>query len=104
MNGYLGVGSGPYNAGYRQFNKLGELITPSPSMTWVFHDEREDSINDGWFAVDMGSFDPFKPSADTIVDYPASYHNMAGGMAYADGHSEIRKWLDTRTAPVIKPG
>lgn len=104
MNGYLGERSGPYTSGYNQFKKLSQLITPSPGNTWVFHDEREDSINDGWFAVDMGSFDPFRPTADTIVDYPASYHNMAGGMSYADGHSEVKKWLDQRTAPVLKFG
>jgi prepilin-type N-terminal cleavage/methylation domain-containing protein len=104
MNGYLGDRSGPYTGGYNQFKKMSELIVPSPASTWVMHDEREDSINDAWFAVDMGSFDPFRPAADTIVDYPASYHNMAGGMSYADGHAEIRKWLDPRTAPVLKFG
>lgn len=104
MNGYLGLGSGPYSAGYRQFTKITDLNRPSPSMTWVFHDEREDSINDGDFAVDMGSFDPYMPLADTIVDYPASYHNRAAGYGFADGHSEIRKWLDSRTAPVLKRG
>ena len=104
MNGYVGDRSGPYTSGYNQFRKMGELITPSPSMTWVFHDEREDSINDGWFAVDMGSFDPMRPTADTIVDYPAGYHNRAGGMSYADGHSEVKKWLDPRTVPTLRFG
>jgi prepilin-type processing-associated H-X9-DG protein len=104
MNGYLGDRSGPYTSGYNQFKKTSQLNTPAPSNTWVFHDEREDSINDGWFAVDMGSFDPFRPTADTIVDYPAGYHNKAGGMSYADGHSEIRKWIDARTVPNLKFG
>jgi prepilin-type N-terminal cleavage/methylation domain-containing protein/prepilin-type processing-associated H-X9-DG protein len=104
MNGYVGDRGGPYTSGYHQFKKMSELIVPSPSSTWVFHDEREDSINDGWFAVDMGSFDPMRPTADTIVDYPAGYHNKAGGMSYADGHSEVKKWLDARTVPVLKPG
>lgn len=102
MNGYLGPRGGPYTGGYRQFTKLTEL--PSPSKTWVFIDEREDSINDGWFAVDMNSYDPQRSSAHIIVDYPASYHNRAGGLSFADGHSEIRKWVDARTAPVLRPG
>jgi len=38
---------------------------------------------------------------DKIVDYPASYHNKAGGFSFADGHSEIKKWQDGRTAPNI---
>ena len=104
MNWYLGQGSSAYTSGYRVFQKASDLITPSPASTWVVHDEREDSINDADFAVDMTSFDPIRPAGDIIVDYPASYHNMAGGMSYADGHSEIKKWLDPRTAPVLKPG
>jgi prepilin-type N-terminal cleavage/methylation domain-containing protein/prepilin-type processing-associated H-X9-DG protein len=105
MNAYVGDRSGPYNGlPYHQFKKSSELIAPSPSNCWVMHDEREDSINDAWFAVDMASFDPIRPTADTIVDYPASYHNGAGGMSYADGHSEIKKWLDPRTRPVLKFG
>jgi prepilin-type N-terminal cleavage/methylation domain-containing protein len=104
MNAYLGDRSGPYTAGYNQFKKMSELIAPSPTGTWVFHDEREDSINDGWFAVNMDSFDPPKPASDIIVDYPAGYHNRAGGMSYADGHSEVKKWLDPRTTPILKKG
>ena len=44
------------------------------------------------------------PKSYTIVDYPASYHNRAGGFSFADGHSEIRKWQDGRTTPVLKKG
>jgi prepilin-type processing-associated H-X9-DG protein len=40
----------------------------------------------------------------TIVDYPASYHNRAAGFSFADGHSEIKKWLDGRTVPNLKAG
>jgi prepilin-type processing-associated H-X9-DG protein len=36
------------------------------------------------------------------VNYPASYHNHAVGIAFADGHSEIRKWLDARTMPPVR--
>ena len=37
----------------------------------------------------------------TFVDVPASYHNGACGYGFADGHSEIHKWLADRTkAPV----
>jgi prepilin-type processing-associated H-X9-DG protein len=35
----------------------------------------------------------------SIVDYPSSYHNGSGGLNFADGHSEIHKWLDPRTNP-----
>jgi len=107
MNGYVGnpLSDGrPYTSGYWNFKTFGEMMSPSPSKCWLFLDEREDSINDGWFAVDMTGFDPDKPASVILVDYPASYHNRAGGLSFADGHSEIRKWVDPRTTPVLKPG
>ena len=106
MNGYIGElsRSTTYTPGYRNFKKYSEMINPGPSKTWVFLDEREDSINDGWFAVDMGGYDPIAPNSYTIVDYPASYHNRAGGFSFADGHSEIKKWQDGRTTPNLKFG
>jgi prepilin-type N-terminal cleavage/methylation domain-containing protein/prepilin-type processing-associated H-X9-DG protein len=103
MNGYVGKNRA-YTAGYRMFVKATDVVSPSPSKLWVFLDEREDSINDGWFAVDMGGYDPLTPRSYTIVDYPASYHNRAGGFAFADGHAEIKKWVDGRTTPVLKKG
>ena len=39
-----------------------------------------------------------------IVDYPASYHGGAGGFSFVDGHSEIHKWVDARTKPVLRKG
>jgi prepilin-type N-terminal cleavage/methylation domain-containing protein len=104
MNSYLGPRSGPYTGGYFQFKKIDDIQRPSPAKTWVFIDEREDSINDGWFAVNMDGYDPIRPTAYIIVDYPASYHNGAGGLAFADGHSEIRKWKDPRTRPKLRRG
>jgi len=52
--------------------------------------------------VDMFGY-PDKPAAWKIVDYPASYHNNAGGFSFADGHSEIKKWTDARTTPRLNP-
>jgi len=58
-----------------------------PTDTWVTIDENPNSINDGWFLV--------RPSVPTVWrDVPAAYHNNAGGMSFADGHAEIRKWTD----------
>ena len=89
--------------GTRIYKKSGDLTAPGPSMTWLFLDEREDSINDGEFCVSMFGYPDF-PAQWKIVDFPASYHNKAGGLSFADGHSEIRKWRDNRTTPVLKPG
>ncbi|MBX3747095.1 MAG: type II secretion system protein [Verrucomicrobiae bacterium] len=102
FNGSAGSENRPYTGGYRQFIRSTDIA--SPSKTWVTIDEREDSINDGWFAVDMNSYDPHRPGGHIIVDYPATYHNRAGGLSFADGHAEIRKWVDPRTAPILRQG
>lgn len=88
---------------WRIYRKLSDMTDPGPSKTFVFLDEREDSINDGMFVVDMTGY-PNNPGSIQMVDIPASYHNDAGGFSFADGHSEIKKWVDPRTKPPVKPG
>jgi prepilin-type N-terminal cleavage/methylation domain-containing protein/prepilin-type processing-associated H-X9-DG protein len=85
---------------YRIFKKTSELGPMGASLAWVFIDEREDSINDGLFQTDLKN----RGRAAVIVDYPASYHNRAAGLSFADGHAEIRKWRDPRTTPALKKG
>ena len=73
----------------RDFRKQSDIIRPIPSQCWVFIDENPNSINEGWFVAD--------PNQTTKwVDIPASYHNNAGGLSFADGHAEIKKWRDSR--------
>jgi len=99
MNNWVGgpgwSGSGP---GWLVYRKMTDMNNPGPSMTFVLLDERQDSINDGYFVVDMAGY-PAAPNRLKLVDYPASYHGKAGGMSFADGHSEIRRWKDPRTIP-----
>lgn len=71
----------------REFRKQSDISRPGPSLCWVMIDENPYSINDGWFVCDPNT-------ANTWWDVPASYHNGAGGLSYADGHSEIKKWRD----------
>ena len=82
---------------YRMYRKRGELTDPSPSQLWVFVDEHPDSINNGDMAVKCDA----RGAAAQFVDFPASYHNGACGFSFADGHSEIKKWLDPRTKPPV---
>ena len=46
-------------------------------------------------------YDPDQRAQANLIDFPASYHNGAGVLAFADGHAEIHKWLDARTRPKI---
>jgi prepilin-type processing-associated H-X9-DG protein len=89
---------GTYNSGqttWRTYGKTASMILPTPSMLWVLIDEHPDSINDAGLSVECG----LTGASAMIVDMPASYHDGACGLSFADGHSEIHKWLDTRTKP-----
>jgi prepilin-type N-terminal cleavage/methylation domain-containing protein/prepilin-type processing-associated H-X9-DG protein len=83
---------------YRTFYKTAEIVDPGPAMCYVLLDEHPDSINAGGFANMMVE----SPAAARIIDFPASYHNGAAGISFADGHAEIRKWVDSRTTPPVK--
>jgi prepilin-type N-terminal cleavage/methylation domain-containing protein/prepilin-type processing-associated H-X9-DG protein len=95
IKGYSGANA------LRVFRKQANINAPSPANCWVLIDENPVSINDGWFVCDPNQ-------AATWVDVPASYHNGAGGVSYADGHSEIKKWRDKNllnlatTPPIAK--
>jgi prepilin-type N-terminal cleavage/methylation domain-containing protein/prepilin-type processing-associated H-X9-DG protein len=99
---WLGSPMGPnVTAGQRQggsrfpvFEKSQNIL--SPVNLFVILDERNDSINDGWYASD-----PDVPWQ--VIDFPASYHGKAAGYAFADGHSEIHRFLDSRTTPPYDP-
>ncbi len=90
-----------YNEGqtrYAVFKKTADLTAPGPANTYVLLDEHPDSINAGGFANMMVE----SPPATRIIDFPASYHNGAAGISFADGHAEIRKWVDARTRPPVR--
>jgi prepilin-type N-terminal cleavage/methylation domain-containing protein/prepilin-type processing-associated H-X9-DG protein len=104
MNNWVGGPPwGESGPGWIVYRKTTDMNNPGPAQTWVLIDEREDSINDGYFVVDMAGY-PNAGNRFKIVDFPASYHGKAGGMSFADGHSEIRKWKDARTIPPLSRG
>jgi prepilin-type processing-associated H-X9-DG protein len=104
MNAWCGMNQGDWtwfgDSTFRKYLKNSDFVDPGPSMTWVLVDEHPDSINDGFFIVDMLGYP--SPSQTKMRDVPASYHNKACGFSFADGHSEIKKWHDPRTMPPIK--
>ncbi len=85
---------------WRVYRKASEMNNPGPSETFVFTDERADSIGDGCFLVDMAGYAD-NPAAATMADFPGSYHNGAGSFTFADGRAEVKKWRDARTTPPL---
>ncbi len=69
-----------------EFRKQSAIVNPGPSLAFVFIDENPWGLDDGFFVCD-----PLKP---VWINIPASYHNGAGGLSFADGHAEIKKWRD----------
>jgi prepilin-type N-terminal cleavage/methylation domain-containing protein/prepilin-type processing-associated H-X9-DG protein len=101
--------SGYWGSQWRVYRKMGDMNDPGPAGTFVILDERETSINDAFFVVDMTGYPNVdgkgNPTGTRMPDEPASYHNGAGGLSFADGHSEVHKWQDPWTRrPVKKTG
>jgi prepilin-type N-terminal cleavage/methylation domain-containing protein/prepilin-type processing-associated H-X9-DG protein len=87
------------HAKYRVFRKHTEIGPMGYDRAYVMLDEHPDSLNYGDFAVSMN--DRLPDAQIYMIDVPASYHNGAGGLSFADGHAEIHKWLDARTRQAI---
>jgi prepilin-type N-terminal cleavage/methylation domain-containing protein len=90
LNGFVGLlSSDPLaNVGSAVFHKEGDVFAPADLFTFL--DESPVTINDGFFAY----CDNSGPGGLAYQDYPASYHMMASGLAFADGHAESHVWQD----------
>jgi prepilin-type N-terminal cleavage/methylation domain-containing protein/prepilin-type processing-associated H-X9-DG protein len=105
MNGFLYPDEGLWvvaeaKGEYRLIRLISDMIDPGPSLTFVILDEREDSIDDGYFAYYMNR----QAGNATLINFPASYHNGSGNLCFADGHAENHRWLDPRTRPPLVRG
>jgi prepilin-type N-terminal cleavage/methylation domain-containing protein/prepilin-type processing-associated H-X9-DG protein len=98
MNFYMGegatTGAKDWSKDLTVYKKIGDMKRTPPTKAWVFVDEHPDSINDGAFYTET--------AMPQWVDMPASYHNSACGFAFADGHSEIKKWVVGRTTVPVR--
>jgi prepilin-type N-terminal cleavage/methylation domain-containing protein/prepilin-type processing-associated H-X9-DG protein len=79
--------------GYTQFFKITTI--PRPVDIFLFIDEHPDSIDDGYF---LNTHD-----TDRWTDLPASYHNGAANLTFADGHAEKHLWKFPSTKPPSRP-
>jgi prepilin-type N-terminal cleavage/methylation domain-containing protein len=73
-----------------------------PSERFVFVDENESRINDGFFAVNLNN------NAASMNDLPASHHSGSFSVNFSDGHSDMvklrdsvtREWTSTAAIPM----
>lgn len=98
MNSWMGGPAFPPSGPeWRVYTHLDAI--DNPSDRFVFIDEREDSVNDGKFVVNMKGYPD--PTVQRIVSYPGSYHNDSATVSFADGHADLQKWTDSRTKPEL---
>ena len=74
---------------YRNMRKLSDMSGPGPTDIFILLDEHENSINDAHY---FPFLDLTRYNRNPWLDAPSGRHGNAGGFAFADGHSEIRKW------------
>ena len=98
MNGFSGEDPNQDAAAFnkwRGFKQLSDLTQPGPVDILVLLDEHPDSINDGWYIAVLSGYGGLYG----WCDIPATYHNGACGFAFADGHSQIKKWTGQLAGP-----
>ena len=93
VNGDWLDGSSYQANNYLTYPRLSSFTKPGPANTFVIMDEDPQTINDGSMAISAYATNGFT----YLIDHPAGNHGQAAGIAFADGHSIIHKWVDTRT-------
>jgi prepilin-type N-terminal cleavage/methylation domain-containing protein/prepilin-type processing-associated H-X9-DG protein len=83
-----------FNPDWMQFLK--SVQVPRPANFFTFVEEHPDTINDGYY---MNTWNEIKWG-----NLPASYHNGAANMAWADGHIDRHRWLPNTVRPAVQGG
>ena len=74
------------NPSFTQFFK--DTAVTAPANTFVYLDEHPDTLNDGFFMNRL-------EETPKWGNLPASHHNGAGNLVFADGHTETHRWAVT---------
>ena len=73
---------------YRTYGRTSQAVVPTPAQLFVVTEEEPFSLNDGSLAMSVGT--------PLWIDFPSTLHNMAGVLAFADGHAELHKWSNPK--------
>jgi prepilin-type N-terminal cleavage/methylation domain-containing protein/prepilin-type processing-associated H-X9-DG protein len=97
MNSLVGdplINRNRFNPNLVQFLKMTQF--PGPANFYVFIEEHPDTINDGYF---MNRWDVIQWG-----NLPASWHNSAANISWADGHVERHRWIPNTVRPPVRGG
>ena len=101
MSGQMNSDVDWVNPRYPVRRKYSSIIDPAPSQALVFIDESTKTLEDGYFAIQVDN--------RVWQNDPSDRHSRGANLAFADGHSEIYKWVEPMTgkhswdAPAQKP-
>ena len=82
-----------YNRDFRQFFRPSDFARPN--AVFLFLDEHPDTINDGFYMIRLGRYE--------WSNLPASFHNGAANVSFADGHAETHRWLVAGPNGTVRP-
>jgi prepilin-type N-terminal cleavage/methylation domain-containing protein/prepilin-type processing-associated H-X9-DG protein len=77
--------TGVLGPNYPQYQKIVEVKTPVPSEALTFIDESIETLDDGYFAVNVDS--------TQWQNSPTVRHGKSGVLSFADGHAEMWHWI-----------
>ena len=89
----LVLGNNPASAPANK--KVGAINRPGPALAFVFVDESLYTIDDGYFAVLVRE--------DTWQNFPSTRHGNSASFSFADGHAELKRWVEPSTAKLTNP-
>jgi len=101
MSGQMNGDVPSVNARYPARKKTSDIIDPGPSGSLVFLDESSTTLEDGYFALQVDE----RMWQNMVSDR----HSRGANLSFADGHSQIYKWLEPKTGkafywePALKP-
>jgi prepilin-type N-terminal cleavage/methylation domain-containing protein/prepilin-type processing-associated H-X9-DG protein len=75
-----------------QFRKMSQVVSPGASLLFTFIDAQPDSICAPMYQAHMTGI-----GSEVIGNYPAAHHNRRAVISFADGHTDIHRWVDPRT-------
>ena len=104
MSMYMNFRTERDNPGYELcWHRLGQIQRPGPSQAAVFIEEHEKSIQQSAFGINApNSLTLFNSSLWTWISFPATRHNNAGTLSFADGHVATWRWREGNTAQIAQ--
>jgi prepilin-type processing-associated H-X9-DG protein/prepilin-type N-terminal cleavage/methylation domain-containing protein len=92
MSGQMNSDIPDVNARYPMRRKYADIIDPAPAGALVFLDESTTTLEDGYFAI--------RVDQRIWQNSPSDRHDRGANLSFADGHSQIYKWLEPKTGKV----